>query len=264
MPAPDAALLNQLSIELLNRYSLSVSQTWLNTFLISTRQPLPPLQALLSTAHFRLLNSDITTSLSVFPPLQAGSLLSANLADISVKEKRLSSNVPIQILDIVDVGLSRWSQVEAIERIERGEEMRGREVIRNVPGVSDEEDEEGGMNGARLGTARDSANGQSHGTNGQASTKRSQGPHRLILQDADKQKVTAFELSPIPKLWIGEDGISIGCKMILKAGTLVRRGMVMLQPDTVVLLGGKIESWDKKWREERKKRLIADVEREHE
>jgi RecQ-mediated genome instability protein 1 len=76
--------------------------------------------------------------------------------------------------------------------------------------------------------------------------------------------VTAFELGDIPKIFIGEDGMCIGCKMILKADTLVRRGMVMLQPDSVVVLGGKIDSWDKKWREDRKKRLVADVEAEQE
>jgi RecQ-mediated genome instability protein 1 len=256
----DATLLTQLSTELFTRYSLSPSQAWLNTFLASTRQPPPPFQALLSTAHFRLLNSDFTTSLIVFPIPQTSNLLPANLGDVNVKETRLRSNVPVQVLDIIDVGMSQWSQVEAIERVERGEEVRGREVIRNVPGVTDDDDE--GGNGTGAGNARRTADGQINAANGQASTKRSQGPHKLILQDADKQNMVAFELEPIPKVWVGEDGISIGCKMILKSGTLVRRGMIMLQPDSVTVLGGKIDSWDKRWREDRKKRLTADVERE--
>jgi RecQ-mediated genome instability protein 1 len=253
--SPSTPLLNQLTTELSTRYSLTPTQTWLTTFLASTRHPPPPFPALLSTAHFRLLNSDFTTSLSVSGGNQTGTF-PGNVGDVNVKEIRLGVNVPVQVLDIVDVGISKWSQVEAIERIERGEEVRGREVIRHVPGVGDDE----AGNGTGIGNARGDGNGLVN--TAAPASKRSQGPHKLVLQDASKQNVVAFELISIPKLWIGEEGISIGCKMILKAGTLVRRGMVMLSPETVTVLGGKIESWDKKWREDRKKRLIADVERE--
>ena len=36
----------------------------------------------------------------------------------------------------------------------------------------------------------------------------------------------------------------------------------MLTSEMVVVLGGKIDSWDRNWREDRKKRLTEDVERE--
>ena len=147
----------------------------------------------------------------------------------------------MQLLDIQDLGVSKWSQVEAIERIERGEEVRGREVIRTIRGATDDDDD---------------------GATATASTKKSQGPHKLVLQDASQSLVTGFELVAIPKLFTGDDGMCIGGKIILKAGTRVRRGMVMLTPDTMVLLGGKIGSWDTKWREDRKKRLTEDVQRE--
>ena len=172
-----------------------------------------------------------------------------------MKERRLAGNVPVQVLDVIDVGVSKWNQFEAIERVERGEEVRGREVIRTVRGATDEDDDEAGTGNATGNATVDGL--------GAASTKRSQGPHKLVLQDADKTVVTAFELGDIPKVFIGDDGMCIGCKLILKAGTLVRRGMVMLTPETIIVLGGKIDSWDKKWREDRKKRLIEDVEREH-
>ena len=49
----------------------------------------------------------------------------------------------------------------------------------------------------------------------------------------------------------------IGCKLLLRSGTVVRRGMVMLTNDKCVVLGGKVEAWDKKWKDERKQRLLA-------
>ena len=247
MSSLPATLTTQLSASLLDKYSLSISQAWLSNListLSSTSRPLPPLPALLSTAHFRLLNSDFTTSLGV------QSLLPSDIGAVNVKERRFASNVPVQVLDVTDLGISKWSQVEAIGRVEAGEEIRGREVIRTVRGATDD-DEDG------PGTAP--ANGVANIT---ASTKRSQGPHKVIIQDADKTIAIAFELGDIPKIFIGDDGICIGCKLILKAGTLVRRGMIMLTPDTVTVLGGKIDSWDKKWREDRKKTLTEDVERQ--
>ena len=247
--SPDPALPTQISTTLLQKYHLPISQPYLTTLLASTRQQPPPFPALLSTAHFRLLNSDFSTSLSTSNPT---SLFPLDVGDVNVKERRLQANIPVQVLDIIDIGVSKWAQVEAIERVERGEEVRGREVIRTVAGVTDDDDL-GGQRGVNAG-----------GAPAVASTKRSQGPHKLVLQDANKMIVTAFELGDVPKVFIGEEGMGIGCKLVLKSGTLVRRGMVMLQPESVIVLGGKIDSWDKKWREERKKRLIADVEREQE
>jgi RecQ-mediated genome instability protein 1 len=271
-PHIDPNLTTQLSANLLAKYYLQISPAYLITLLTSltnsaatNNRPLPPVPALVSTVHFRLLNSDFTTSLLASDP---SCLFPSGVADVNVKERRLQGDIPVQVLNIVDVGTSRWSQVEAIERVERGEEIKGREIVRTVPGVADGDEEEEG-NGRR-GTAGEgsvtatTSRGQSNGSG--STGKRSQGPHRLILQDAKKNIVTAFELGDIPKIFIGDngEGMFIGCKLVLKAGTLVRRGMVMLQPENVVVLGGKIESWDTKWREDRKKRLIADTEEEQE
>jgi RecQ-mediated genome instability protein 1 len=93
------------------------------------------------------------------------------------------------------------------------------------------------------------------------------------VQDAAGTKAVAFELESVPRLFIGGsgsgngieangnavEGMSIGCKMVLQPGTLTRRGMIMLTPANVRVLGGKIEPWDRKWREDRKKRLIEEV-----
>ncbi|RMD39720.1 hypothetical protein DV735_g5401, partial [Chaetothyriales sp. CBS 134920] len=223
-----APILNALQTQ----HKLPVSPSWLATFVSTTQQPGAPLVALTSTARFRILASDIKTCLS---PDEAAAL-PAEVNNVNVKELRLGRDVVVQVLDIADVGASKWSQVEAMERVERGEEVRGREVIRTVANLDD---------GGEAGTA-----------------SRSLGPHKLILQDAKGVNVTAFEQTSLPQLFIGEGGMSIGCKLLLQRGTLVRRGMVMLTPDKVVVMGGKVESWDKKWRELLKERLVKDVERQ--
>jgi len=242
----------QLVRELLTRYSLHVSQTWIAQFLASARTPVAPLPALASTAHFRILNSDITTCLSSDNDT---ALLPPDVANVQVKELRLPGPVAVQVLDIQDVGTSKWSQVEAIQRVERGEEVHGREVIRSVPSMGESE----GSGDNSVDTAAMNAT-----TTSTASTK-SFGPHTLVLQDAMGTKVTAFELVRIPKIAIGgsgdgDGGMCIGCKLLLKGGTVVNRGMVMLRPENVVVLGGKIEVWDKKWRQGRKARLTREVE----
>ena len=250
----------QLTLSLLQRYSLPVSPTWLTTFLNTTRQPHPPLPALTSTAHFRILASDITTSLS---PTSPNTTFPSNLSSTGIKELRLPHSIPCQVLDIQDLGSSKWSQVEAIERVERGEEVRGREVIRTVPGITDEDDPQRQQNPTPAATG---ASTNQAGAAAAPTPKRSLGPHKLILQDSKGNKAVAFELSPIPRLWIsnsvgeGADvGMAIGCKLVLQAGTVVRRGMVMLEARNVKVLGGKIESWDRKWREGRKGVLLEEV-----
>jgi RecQ-mediated genome instability protein 1 len=55
--------------------------------------------------------------------------------------------------------------------------------------------------------------------------------------------------------------MSIGMKVVLKPGTIVARGVVLLEPATVVVLGGKIEALHKSWLENRKKDLKAAIER---
>lgn len=244
MLAPDSgALTAQLATSLQTHYSLRVSPLWLANFLSAQRVPLPPLPALTSTAHFRLLNSDFTASLS---SVSQASLFPPAVGDVNVKERKLAGNVPVQVLDIEDIGTSKWSQLEAIERIEKGEEVRGREVIRTLPSESSEREVNGDPTNAR---ATDGA-------------MKFSGPHKLILQDAAGTQVAAFELERVPKLEFGDQGIHIGAKLMLKNGTLVRRGMVMLEPVTVIVLGGKVEAWDKQWQEGRKERLSKAFEGE--
>ena len=256
----------QLANSLLTRHDLPVSSPWLSSFLSSRGSNTPPLPALTSTAQFRILASDITTSLAPAPP----NALPANIADVNVKEHRLEGTIIVQVLDVMDIGSSKWSQVEAIERVERGEEVRGREVIRTVDVMGDEDGS--GPDPASTTTVNAHAN-----QNAPTTKKLSSGPHKLLIQDAKGTKVLAFELVNIPKialsisasaslpaslnqpqtLQMDDPGMFIGCKLLLKPGTTVRRGMVMLRPEVCVVLGGKVEVWDRKWKEERKAMLTA-------
>lgn len=280
----DAQLLGRLKAELLSRYSLPVTDQWITSFLSTVRQPPPPLPALASTAHFRLLNTDFTSSLigqdsnfaTTATPSSAANevigLLPRTISDVQVKSLLLNSNIPVQVLDIEDIGASKWSQVEAIERVERGEEVRGREVIRTVPIMSEDDGSVPATNGAP--SSRSTNDDQVSGSAGQAvvaaTSKKSNGPHKLLLQDAASTKVYAFELVKIPKIGIvnlpeaQDPGLCIGAKILLKKGTAVRRGMIMLTPETTVVMGGKVEVWDKKWRETLKKRLADGIPRNDE
>jgi RecQ-mediated genome instability protein 1 len=241
--AASEALATQISAVLQTRHNLSVNLTWLAAILSTSRTPPPPLPALTSTAHFRLLTSDFTTSLSTS---NTSTLLPTDINDPEIKERKLAGNVPLQVLDVEDIGTSKWSQVEAIERVERGEEIRGREVIRTLPA-------EAGEGPGDTTNAAGSAAGRAAW---------SSGPHKYLLQDAKGTKAVAFERVKVPKLGLSDDGMSIGMKIMLKAGSVVRRGVVMLAPENVVVLGGKVETWDKTWRDGKKERLKRAVEQE--
>lgn len=146
----------------------------------------------------------------------------------------------MQVLDIEDIGTSLWAQVEKIEQVERGETIRGREIVRsvNVDGGDSE-------NNTNNNNATPSGNTVGHG------------PHRLVLQDSLGNKAVAMELKDIPGIAI--DKISIGAKLVLK-NTIVGRGMILLTPDTVTFLGGKIEAMDTLWRKTRKERLLEKIQ----
>ena len=53
--------------------------------------------------------------------------------------------------------------------------------------------------------------------------------------------------------------MNIGCKVVLN-NALVARGVVLLEPATTVVLGGKMEELHKAWKEGRKAELKATIE----
>ncbi|KAK6350961.1 hypothetical protein TWF718_004140 [Orbilia javanica] len=223
--APSLAI--QISGHLVSTKSILPSQSWLATFL-STQKPNLPFQSLTQTALFRLLASEITVSVQPTPE----NTFPSTIHDIKTSSSRLKGPVVAQIVDVEDIGHSKLSQLDALESAERGEKMKGKEVIRVVPGEDEDNDPDNlGLTGAG-------------------------GPHKLLLEDANGTRVYAFEFKAISGVGIG---MNIGSKVVIRDAKVVR-GVLMLQPGNTTLVGGKVEELHKSWREERKGRLKAEIE----
>lgn len=214
-------------VEYLRSKNVPPTQAWLQTFMPSIR-PATPIVALQKTALFRLLATDLTTSVQS----TQSSLFPSNISSPDTMERRLAGPLTVQVLDIEDIGHSRWSQVESIEAHERGEMTKGREIIRIVA---------------------DETNSDPNHVPDEAA---SSGPHKLLLQDAKGTKIYAFELAAINGVGVS---MSIGAKLVLR-DVVVARGVLLLEPKCVELLGGKVEAWDQKWKRERKDTLKRTAE----
>ncbi|KAI9722415.1 MAG: hypothetical protein M1828_004782 [Chrysothrix sp. TS-e1954] len=213
---------SQVSAHLVGKH-LTPTTTWLAEF-ISSQRPTTPVPALKQTALFRLLTSDITKTLNK----SRESVFPADILNGELKERRLAGPIPVQMIGIEDVGQSKWNQIEAIEAAERGETTKGREIVRVVPGDED----------------------LSNPTTSKG------GPHKLLVQDACGARVYAFEVADVEGI---STSMSIGVKMVL-TDILVARGVLLLKPGSASLLGGKIESLDKAWKESQKAELKSAVE----
>ncbi|KAL0939714.1 RecQ mediated genome instability protein Rmi1 [Colletotrichum truncatum] len=203
---------------------------WITT--LTSRVPTPPLPSLIATAKARLLASNLTTP-GLIEPSSTAHLPPPRP---TTPETILSQNVHCQILDVENLSLSRWEQVEELEAIARGEQTTGRRVVR----IAAEESE---YDNVDEGSGRAQPQPQ----------QRKNATHRLVLEDCTGQKIYAVELRRIEKIGIGST--NIGEKIMLKAGAVVARGTVLLEPDNCVMLGGKVDAWQKAWVEERIARL---------
>lgn len=199
------------------------STEWLRSFMPSIRLNAPTI-ALRKTALFRMLASDIMQSVDATSPANT---LPAGASSPDVRENKLAGPITVQVLDVEDIGRSRWSQVESIEAQERGEMTKGREVIRVV-------DDETSMD-----------------PNATLEHAASSGPHKLLLQDVRGTKIYGIELESVSGINMQ---MPIGSKLVLR-DVVVARGVLLLQLRSVEVLGGKVDAWDKKWRAERKELL---------
>lgn len=220
------------------------------TSLLSTQRATTPLAALVATTKIRLKNADFSAQPAALASCTPA--FPADIGDPTVKERRLASNVPVQVLAVEDVSRSRWEQVEALEALERGEGVRGREVIRVVPDVESEGVGEatqrlpGGAAAASAASSTPAAPGLGVGRGG---------PHKLVLQDVKGGTVFAIELRPVEG--VGLD-MMIGTKMMLR-DVRVARGVVLLVPEGTVVLGGKIDALHQAWVRGRKEELLTAV-----
>lgn len=194
------------------------------------------------TAKTRLLASDLATP-GLLDPIKIPTIcFPAAITLPAVNETRLASDVYVQVVDIENLSRSRWEQVDELEAIERGEQTRGREVIR-LPVNNDGCDEPAGPGPpeATMRPRAEVAGSAKHAT------------HRLVLQDCKGQNVYGLELMRMPEIAIGL--LNIGSKILLKKGTVIARGSILLDSKCVQVLGGKIEAWQKAWLDGRLARL---------
>ncbi|KAE8448264.1 hypothetical protein EG329_009695 [Mollisiaceae sp. DMI_Dod_QoI] len=249
--ANQPATLTSLTSSLTSQNLPAPHPSFLRTILTPKSQT-KPLAVLSATARHRLLSADITTP----------SILSENttslpptLTNVRVVSTSIPTDTFVQVLDILDISKSKWEQIETLESERKGETTKGREVIRVLPPAEAGENDRGST-----------AATQALGTQA-PNLAQSKGPHKLLLQDVKGMKIWGFELKRVDRIGIlgggGQGmGISIGCKMWLKKGCKVARGMVLLEPGGCVVLGGKIEGLDKVWREGREQRLREEVQRD--
>lgn len=239
--------------------SLPPPSTALLTALTTSRSPPPPLPSLVATAKARLLAADLTspahfalnddpTSSSTSASVSA---LPPRADDATAKEIRLSRPVHVQVLDIENLSLSRWEQVEELEAVERGEMTRGREVVR----VTAEDDDNNNNPSTATDTQPTNRTTSTFTTAANTAVRRAgkTATHRLILQDCRGKKVYAVELRRVDGVGVGTT--QAGEKMLLKAGTVIARGTVLLEPERCVVLGGRVEAWQKAWVKGRLARL---------
>ncbi|KAI1372203.1 hypothetical protein F4677DRAFT_433306 [Hypoxylon crocopeplum] len=219
------------------------SLVWIQSAM-PNRIPLPPLPALVATIKTRLLAADLTTPGLLESPAPA---FPPNLSNPEVKETKLTRDIPVQVLDIDNLTKSKWEQVEELEAIARGEQTRGREIIR-LPTGNENEDEDGVASEA----ASSAAAGRNNANNANAAASKS-ATHRLVLQDCKGQKVHGLELKRIDRVGVGT--LNIGEKIVLRRGATVARGVILLEPATCAVLGGKVEAWQKAWVDGRLARL---------
>ncbi|KAI0433162.1 RecQ mediated genome instability protein Rmi1 [Xylaria sp. FL1042] len=229
------------------------SVAWIQTAM-PNRNPLPPLPALIATVKTRFLAADLTNPALFDPPSPA---FPSNPSNLEVKEVKLTWDIPVQVLDIENLSKSKWEQVEELEAVARGEQTRGREIIRLPTGSEEDEFAVDGQatqlatNGVERPAFQSKGGSASSANIANASSKYS--THRLVLQDCKGQKLYGLELKRIDRIGIGS--LNIGEKIILKRGAILARGILLLDPTTCTILGGKVETWQKDWIEGRLARL---------
>ena len=176
------------------------------------------------------ISAQLLANKSLSPTASSPSIFPPDIHNTSIQSRHLPGPIIVQVLDIEDISKSRWEQIEAIEALERGEGTKGREIVRVV--VPEEGSEDVVVSG------------------------KTGGPHKLLLQDAKGIRVYGVELKEVEGVGLG---MSIGSKMALKSVSIAR-GVVLLEPRTVTMLGGKIEALHKGWSEGRKASLRAAIE----
>ncbi|THV46500.1 hypothetical protein BGAL_0381g00070 [Botrytis galanthina] len=217
---------------------------------------LPSLPSLLATTRHRLLSTSLTTPNFLSPETHA---LPPSLSNPLVKETLLDHDIPVQVLDIEDISRSKSDLLLDLEAERLGERTQGRSIIR----VADESSSS--SSALDLGSSAPTQLLPNQ-TQNKSSPSHSPGPFKLHLQDRTGATIYAFMSSlPASSPLQGKIGLppkmNIGCKILLQRGTRVQRGMVRLEGNTCIVLGGRVEGLDRAWREGWEGRLREGIEK---
>ncbi|KAF7876414.1 hypothetical protein EAF04_001506 [Stromatinia cepivora] len=221
----------------------------------------PPLPALIATTKHRLLSTSLTTPHLLDPSTHS---LPLDINNVNIRERILNEEIPVQVLDIEDIGRSRGELLGVLEGERLGERVRGREVIRVVD--EDVLNSQGQFDGGSSSSSSSASQAQTPPHNPQTTAT---GPFKLLLQDHKGAHIYAFTTSPtchshpcsVQKIAL-PPYMHIGCKIMLLPGTRVCRGMVWIEGGTCVVLGGRVEGLDREWRDGWEGRVRGVVERE--
>jgi RecQ-mediated genome instability protein 1 len=220
--------------------------SFLTPILANGLQKKTPLPGLVATAKLRLLCADFSLP-SIIASNPAPPALPPNITDVQIVSRKLEKDVVVQVLDVEDVGKSKWEQIELLESERKGETIKGREVIRVVPADDAQPSSASTQAGGSQAAIRQGYGGK-------------EGPFKLLMQDCNGQRIYGLELHKVQKVAY-PPVMGIGCKILLKRGSQIARGMVLLEPDRTLVLGGQIKELDKAWREGWEQRLRDQVEK---
>ncbi|KAJ1822040.1 hypothetical protein LPJ56_000974 [Coemansia sp. RSA 2599] len=145
--------------------------------------------------------------------------------------------VLLQIQEIMDIGVSKFSMWEALKEKEDFEQ-RGIRPSYLAPALDNDDDDDDG--GAGVFTAQGTQTQAGTGAAGDAAGEREPRiPHgmlKLVLTDG-KARFPAIEMVPVPQLSVE---LPIGTKVLVTAGQVLLQptGTLCLRPDGVQVLGG--------------------------
>ncbi|KAF7943445.1 hypothetical protein EAE96_011371 [Botrytis aclada] len=216
---------------------------------------LPSLPSLLATTRHRLLSTSLTTPHFLTPETHS---LPPSLSNPLIKELLLPHDIPVQVLDISDLSRSKSDLLLDLEASRLGERTQGRSIIR----VADESSSSSSALDLGSSASTQFPHQNQNQTQNKSTPSNSPGPFKLLLQDLTGATIYAFTSSPLQEKIGLPPKMNIGCKILLQRGTQVHRGMVRLEPNTCIVLGGRVEGLDRAWREGWEGRLRESIEKE--
>ncbi|KAF7929888.1 uncharacterized protein EAE97_009485 [Botrytis byssoidea] len=263
MSTPNPSTLHKQLLHSLSSSHLPLpSPTFLTSILTpstSHLSSLPSLPSLLATTRHRLLSTSLTTPNFLSPETHA---LPPSLSNPLVKETLLDNDIPVQVLDIEDISRSKSDLLLDLEAERLGERTQGRSIIRLADESSSSSSSSFTLD---LGSSASTQLLPTQ-TQNKSSPSHFPGPFKLHLQDRTGATIYAFTTSlPASSPLQGKIGLppkmNIGCKILLQRGTRVHRGIVRLEGNTCIVLGGRVEGLDRAWREGWEGRLRESIEK---